>query len=212
MERPDTASDHTALPTSDRRALAAHDTRVVLLGMMGAGKTTVGRLLAERGGGQYLDNDDLVRAQSGREPAEIRARDGEAMLHALERQALTDALLLPTPSVVGAAAGVVQDPDALAALCTDVAVVWLRATPETLRARIGTGEGRRAEATDLDWLRRLSRAREDAYRRAAELIVDVARLTPYEVATRILDWLATRGSRAWHPGDPPSGRDGSVAG
>lgn len=204
MERPDTGPAHTATPPAEPSRSAAADTRVVLLGMMGAGKTTVGRLLAARGGGPYLDNDDLVRARSGREPADIRARDGEAALHALERQALADALLRPVPSVVGAAAAVVEDPEALAALERDVAVVWLRARPETLRARIGSGEGRRAEATDLAWLTRQARAREDAYRRAADLIVDVDELSPDQVATRILGWLATRR----HGGSPSVGRRG----
>src|SRR5687768_12198114 len=55
--------------------------RVFLLGLMGSGKTTVGRELAARTGWPYLDNDDLVRRSTGREPAEIEATDGEDGLH-----------------------------------------------------------------------------------------------------------------------------------
>ncbi len=193
MHRPDTGIPGTPTSTTPgSSAPATPGARIVLLGMMGAGKTTVGRILAERGGGRYRDNDELVRAMSGREPAEIRATDGEAALHALESRALLDALRLPTPSIVGAAAAIVEDPDALTALGDDVAVIWLRARPETLRARIGSGVGRRAEATDLSWLARQSQAREAAYRRAADLVVDVDDLGPGAVADRIIDWLATR--------------------
>ena len=60
--------------------------------MMGCGKTTVGRLLADRTGWPYADNDELVRRTSGREPADIRATDGEDALHALETRALIEAL------------------------------------------------------------------------------------------------------------------------
>ena len=62
--------------------------RIVLIGMMGSGKSTVGRLVAERIGWRYVDNDDVVRALSGREPAEIATDDGEDALHAFEAEAL----------------------------------------------------------------------------------------------------------------------------
>ena len=79
---------------------ARADGRVVLVGMMGSGKTTVGRLLAERSGWPYLDNDDLVRELSGREPSSVRAEDGEAALHDLESSALTQALAARPPVIV----------------------------------------------------------------------------------------------------------------
>lgn len=159
---------------------------IVLLGMMGAGKTTVGRLLAARLGCPYLDNDDAVRGMTGREPAEIRATDGEDELHRLESDALAWALAGDAPVVVGAAGFVAEDPRAPGLLAGDVHVVWLRARPETLRARIGSGEGRRAEATDLDWLRQRIAEREDAYRALADAVIDVDDLAPDAVADAIL--------------------------
>lgn len=159
---------------------------------MGAGKTTVGRLVAARVGCPYLDNDDAVRDMTGREPAEIRATDGEDELHRLESDALAWALTGPPPVVVGAAGFVADDPRAPEVLGGHAAVIWLRASPATLRERIGTGEGRRAEATDVDWLTRRADEREPAYRALADLVVDVDDLAADEVAGRIVDWLRSR--------------------
>lgn len=170
-----------------------HGVRVVLLGMMGAGKTTVGRMVAARLGCPYLDNDEAVRRMSGREPAEIRATDGEDALHRLESDALAWALAGTPPMVVGAAGFIADDPRAPTLLDDGVTTVWLRARPETLRARIGTGAGRRAEATDLDWLTRQATEREPAYRALADLVIDVDDLTPEFVADRIVASLTTNG-------------------
>jgi shikimate kinase len=170
----------------------ARSTRVVLMGMMGAGKTTVGRVLAERLGCPYLDNDEAVRGMTGREPAEIRASDGEDELHALESQALGWALAGTPPMVVGAAGYVAEDPRAPAMLAGDVTAVWLRARPETLRARIGSGAGRRAEATDIAWIAQRVTEREPAYRALADLTIDVDDLTADQVADGVLDWLAAQ--------------------
>jgi shikimate kinase len=64
--------------------------------------------------------------------------------------------------------------------------VYLRARPETLRRRIGTGLGRRSDATDLQWLEARSRERDERYRSLATAVVDVDERTPEEVAERIL--------------------------
>lgn len=166
--------------------------RIVLMGMMGAGKTTVGRVLADRLDCPYLDNDDAVRGMTGREPAEIRATDGEDELHRLESEALAWALAGVPPMVVGAAGFIADDPRATELLGGDVTAVWLRARPDTLRARIGSGAGRRAEATDLAWITRHATEREPAYRALADLVVDVDDRTADEVADRIIDWLGSR--------------------
>ena len=86
-----------------------------------------------------LDNDEAVRAMTGREPAEIRDTDGEAALHRLESAALGWALGGPPPMIVGAAGGSPRTHGPSQLLGRDTTVVWLRATPETLQARIGGG-------------------------------------------------------------------------
>ena len=170
---------------------------IILMGMMGSGKTSVGRALAERTGWRYIDNDELVRAVTGRAPEEIDATDGDARLHQAEAEALRHALTMPAPLVVGAAAWVVVDPASAALLRTQPTVVYLRAQPETLRARIGEGSGRRSDATDLAWLRARMAERDAIYRETATLTVETDELAADVIATRILDWLARQ------TGEPP---------
>jgi shikimate kinase len=166
--------------------------RVFLVGMVGAGKTTVGRALSELTGWRYVDNDDLVRQVTGREPAEIDATDGEDVLHLAEVQALDLALGMDLPVVVGVAGAVVTDPAAREALRDGGYVVWLRARPETLLARVGSGAGRRDEATDPAWIRARVREREPLYAAVAAQIVDVDDRSPAATAAAILDALGDR--------------------
>ena len=162
---------------------------VVLVGMMGSGKTTVGRTLAMRTGWRYMDNDELVRAVTGRAPEEIDANDGEVALHEAEAEALRHALTMPPPLVAGAAAWVATDPGSVALLRHAPTVVYLRARPETLRARIAVGTGRREDATDLAWLRARHAERDALYRELATLTVDTDELDAATIAEHILDAL-----------------------
>ncbi|MEX1296106.1 MAG: shikimate kinase [Candidatus Limnocylindrales bacterium] len=162
---------------------------LVLLGMMGSGKSTVGRELASRTGWRYMDNDELVHAVTGRAPEEIDASEGEDALHEAEAEALRHALSVPPPLIAGAAAWVVTDPASVERLRRAPAVVYLRARPETLRARIGAGEGRRDDATDLAWLRARHAERDEIYRGLASVTVDTDALDPETVADRIIEAL-----------------------
>lgn len=168
----------------------ARSDRIFLLGMMGAGKSTVGRALAAQLGRPFLDNDALVRAATGREPAEIDATDGEEALHGAETAAFRTAAERPDPIVAGVAGAVVEDPAERRRLAESGFVVWLRARPETLLRRIGSGAGRRREATDLAWLASRAAAREPVYATVADLVVDVDDRTVEEVVERIVAALA----------------------
>jgi shikimate kinase len=162
---------------------------IVLIGMMGCGKSTVGRALAERTGWPYLDNDELVRLVAGRAAEEIDATEGEDALHQAEADALRHALAMPLPLIVSVAAWVAADPASQALLRAAPAVVYLRARPETLRARIGTGAGRRGDATDLDWLRARHAERDATYREIATLTVDTDDSSADAIAQHILETL-----------------------
>jgi len=163
----------------------------VLIGMMGSGKTTVGRALAARTNWRYVDNDELVRAVTGREPDEIDATDGDDALHLAEAGALRHALTMPPPLIVGAAAWVATDSASVASLRGQPMVVYLRARPETLLGRIGTGAGRREDATDAAWLGARAGERDETYRDMATLTIDTDELAADELARMILDALET---------------------
>jgi shikimate kinase len=160
--------------------------RILLVGMVGAGKTTVGRALSDLTVWPYVDNDELVRRLTGREPDEIFATDGEDVLHLAEADAFDSALSLEPPVIVGVAGAIVTDPATREALREGGHVVWLRARADTLLRRIGSGAGRRADAADPDWLRARIREREPLYAAVAAQILDVDDATPEELAQRIL--------------------------
>jgi shikimate kinase len=165
---------------------APKTTRLVLVGMMGAGKSSVGRAIAARLGWPYLDNDDLVREIAGRAAPEIEASQGADELHRLEVAALEEALRRPGPLVAGVAAFAVDDPASRELLRERATVAWLRARPETLRARIGGGKGRREDATSLAWLAEVDARRATSFADVADIVVDVDDLTVDQAVGQIL--------------------------
>jgi shikimate kinase len=171
---------------SDATQSAPGSAHVVLVGMMGSGKSTIGRLVAERLGWQYLDNDEAVVALTAREAADVIRTSGEASLHAAEATALLEALHSEGHAVIAAAAGVVMDAGCATALAAADRVVYLRARPDTLRQRIGSGAGRRSDATDLEWLEARFQERDRIYQGVATAVVDVDQRTPEEVVEAIL--------------------------
>lgn len=164
--------------------------RVLLIGMMGVGKTTVGRLLADRFQCEHLDSDAQVEARTGRTVPEIFAESGEAAFRAEETRALEEALHLPPPIVVSVAGGAVLDPHNRDLIRGAGRVVWLRAMPATLAARVGSGAGRPLlESDPAGTLARLDAERRPLYAELSDLALDVDDLSPDQILGRIVDWL-----------------------
>ena len=163
---------------------------VVLLGMMGSGKTTVGRALAARTGWRYLDNDELVRLVSGRAPAGDRR--GRRRGRAARAEAAGAPPRPDRPTAAhrrGRRAGSSPILPRWPLLRAAPAVVYLRTRPETLRARIGQGLGRRDDATDLAWLQARHAERDAVYRELATLTIDTDELEADAVAGLIVEAL-----------------------
>ena len=175
--------------------------RIVLVGMMGAGKTSVGTAVADRLGWPMLDNDGLVRAATGRDGPTIFRDDGEEALHAAERAAFVAGIDRPPPAVVTVAGSVIDDPQLVARLPATGWVVWLRARPETLRERIDRGVGRRADATDAAWLAARNRDRSERYERVADQVVDVDDRSVESIADEIVRATRSRPTGTDRPAD-----------
>jgi shikimate kinase len=160
--------------------------RIFLIGLMGSGKTTIGRRLAAQTGWPYLDNDTLVREVAGHTAPEIEDDGGVAALHEAELAAFKHALTIAPPVIIGVAGFVVMDPALRARMRESGTVVWLRARPETLRMRVGAGGGRRDDATSLDWVQDVVEERSPAFEAAADITIDVDRLRPRLVVDEIV--------------------------
>jgi shikimate kinase len=165
--------------------------RVVLVGFMGSGKTTVGAALARLMGWDFLDMDQRIEARAGLSVAEIFRQRGEPFFRSEEgRLALEVAAL--QGHVIAAGGGAFAMPDTRTALQAGAVTVWLECPLETVLARIGVGQGRPLAAS-RETIRKMFTEREAAYR-LADLTVD-ASPGPGEVARRIADTLEARG--AW---------------
>jgi shikimate kinase len=165
--------------------------RILLVGMMGAGKTTTGQRLASHLGWRYRDSDADVEAKTGFTVPEIFARDGEAAFRRAEAEVLLAACTDASPSVVSVAGGAVLNPDTRRRIAACGTVVWLRARPETLAARVGDGAGRPLLDEDpATALVTLNEVRAPLYAEVADIVIDVDDLKPDEIADRILAAVA----------------------
>jgi shikimate kinase len=148
--------------------------RVLLIGMMGAGKSTVGTALAARLSWAYCDSDDQVQQRTAMTVPEIFATSGEAAFRKEEASALAEAVSSDRPVVISVAGGAVLDPDNRAAIEAAGLVVWLRAQLATLAERVGDGTGRPLLGDDPPAaLARLYAERRPLYEQLADVVVDV---------------------------------------
>lgn len=161
---------------------------LVLVGLMGSGKTTVSRVIGERLHRRVLDSDAIIEAQTGRTVREIFSTDGEAAFRALETAALVEALSAEQPIVIAAAGGVVlSEQNRVALRAANAKVVWLCADPATLVERVKSGVHRPLLDGDPEGtLRTMAATRESLYRDVADAIVSVDNRSIADIVEAIL--------------------------
>jgi shikimate kinase len=173
--------------------------RIVLVGFMCSGKSTVAGELARRLGWEHLDLDRVIEAREGRTVPEIFRGEGEARFRALEAEATAE-VAERRGVVLAPGGGWITNPSLLERLGPGTLSVWLKVTPETVLARAGPGRAGRPllDVPDpLAVVRRLLAEREPLYRLAA-LAVATDALDPASVASLIEHEIRTR--RAAPPG------------
>ena len=159
--------------------------RVLLVGMMGAGKTTVGHALSDLIGWPYFDNDELLARAVGKDTRRVQEEDGEQALRRAESAALDVALAEGGPLIAGVAGGVVRDPLDLQRLRSGGLVVWLRAELSTLARRVAGTDRPWLQGDPLRALQALYAGRADLYASVASLTLDADVLPPDLIAVEI---------------------------
>ena len=169
---------------------------IVLIGFMGAGKSSVGRTLARMTGLVRFDTDEMIAARFGLTIAEIFAQHGEGTFREAETATLRE-LTGKGQAVIVTGGGIVLREENVALLHELGTTIYLAADEETLFARISRRATRPLlqTADPRATLRELLAARLPLYRQAAELEVDTSRLTHDEVARKVLNALEEHGRR-----------------
>lgn len=166
---------------------------LVLIGLMGSGKTAVGRRLAERLGRPFVDLDDEIAAAAGRSIPELFDTEGEAGFRAREAAAVAT-VAARSGQVIATGGGVVLDSDNIAALRASGAVVWLDVELDELARRVGEGARRPLLTGDpAGRLMALADERAPRYRAAAHHVV-AAGGSREQVAEDVLSWFLARPS------------------
>ena len=161
---------------------------IVLVGVPGAGKTTVGKLLAKNLGINFFDSDQVIESRAGKSVSDIFTQDGEPAFRKLEHDVIVE--LLDSNNVVLALGGGSLGNDETRAKVKDATTVWLVAGLAQAVDRVGMNRNRplllgnvRGQLADL------MAAREPFYKEVAAIAVDTSKLIPSEVVTEIVSEL-----------------------
>ena len=168
-----------------------HIVNLALIGFMGAGKTSVGRLVAEQLRFDYLDTDELIVSRMGRSITEIFKTDGEPAFRALEHEVVGE-LAGRTNTVIATGGGLPTNPKNLASLKTHALVICLWASPEKIWERV-KNQTHRPLLHDPDpqkKIRELLAAREQFYKQA-DVLLNTDIRSAREVAQQVVHQFRT---------------------
>ncbi|HEX9851158.1 shikimate kinase [Candidatus Deferrimicrobium sp.] len=169
---------------------------VVLVGFMGSGKSSVGRVLARRFGAPFVDVDERIESAAGCRIRDLFGREGESAFRVREKAALRDVLTVKG-CVIATGGGAFADEENRALLRSYAPVVYLEAAVETLLDRLAGDLGRPllrgGEREEV--VRELLSRREPGYR-TADMTVRTDGRTVEDVAGHVADWIDRTGGRA----------------
>jgi len=158
---------------------------IVLVGVPGAGKTTVGKLLAKELGLEFFDSDQVIEARSGKSVSDIFTQDGEPAFRQIEHDVIVD--LLDSSNTVLALGGGSLGNDDTRAKVKDATTVWLVTGLAQAVDRVGMNRNRplllgnvRGQLADL------MAAREPLYKEVAKVAVDTSKMIPSEIVAEIV--------------------------
>lgn len=163
---------------------------IVLVGLPGSGKTTVGALLADKLGKAFLDFDAEIERREGKTISEIFGEKGEGHFRELERK-LTEELKDIGDMIVAPGGGWITHPEVVALIRPPAKLIYLRIRPETAFKRLGGSSGGRPllnRPDPLGELRNLLEARKLMYQ-AADHEISAELLTPEQVAEKVVAWM-----------------------
>jgi shikimate kinase len=162
---------------------------IILIGMPGSGKSTIGRMLAARTSRSFLDTDDRIRATTGRSLQHIVDQDGYLALRAIEERLIVGLRL--SDHVIATGGSAVYSPTAMAHLRGHGAIVFLRTEIRTLRSRVRDYETRGLAKRRDQTIDDLFAERSALYRQYADVTVDCDGLGQEEVCKRIIEGLGS---------------------
>jgi XRE family transcriptional regulator, aerobic/anaerobic benzoate catabolism transcriptional regulator len=165
---------------------------IALIGLRGAGKSTLGKLLAKKIGWSFVELNKEIEAQNGLSVAEIIALYGQEGFHRMEQAALTQLLARKEPMVLATGGGIVSEPVTFDLILSSFYTVWLKAEPEEHMARVRRQGDLRPMADDrsaMTELRTILLSREPLYARASA-VVDTAGLSVDAAAARLIEAVA----------------------
>ena len=166
---------------------------IALVGLMGAGKSVVARMLGEKLGVAVADLDAMLEAEAGCSVAELFERDGEPAFRRRETR-LLDQALAAGANVVACGGGIVLSPAARGVLRQRCRTVWLEVTPEEAARRVGATRGTRPLLAGGDPRKRLEillAERGALYADVAGARIPTGKLSPQEVTDAVLRSLRT---------------------
>ena len=175
---------------------------LALIGFMGTGKSSVGRLVASQLHFKFLDTDELIEARGGRSISEIFAQSGEQAFRDLERQIVAE-LDQVRHTVISTGGGLGASESNLSNLKRHALVVCLWASPEVIWERVRTQVHRPLlqDPHPLGQIKRLVAARESAYKQA-DVLVNTEQRSVKDVAQQVLHqfhWAERTASHSSHP-------------